>query len=527
MIDRFARKHPLLFIIVVALTAQAIGSSFNIWYNLTTINPLISQTNQQSLVQTIIRFNMVVYPVALSCWVLIINQLRTPVRRLLDGQPVDADSLQRYRRQAINLPWWLISIAAVAWFSTIPIVLRPLVTSAETIDVRVPIHFAVSISVSAMIALSHAFFAIEMASHRYLFPVLFGSDKSAPVQPSSITGAYPLTLRGRGLAWLISAVFCPIVSMLLLFYVADEDPVSSAPRVRQMAFPIAVGSLGILFGFISMLLMGQLYGEPIGQLLKAAKRVDIGDLDARVDLLRGDEFGPLIQEFNEMTAGLKEKESIRNMFGLHVGRQAAAQIMASDPGLGGSVREVTVMFVDIRGFTSRGQIQQPTEVVAILNEFFTEMVDIVEREFGGMVNKFLGDGFMALFGASGRNTCHADHGVEAGAAMLVRLKAMNRSFQARKIEPLEIGIGIHTGPALIGSIGSEQRLEFTAIGDTVNIASRVESLTKTVGVPLLLTAATREQLQNDWPLTPQEPQSVKGVAKPVVTFSVLVNGNGG
>jgi len=526
MIDRFGKNHPLRMIILTALTAQAIGSIFNIWYNISTIYPLISETNQQSLVQSIIRFNMVVYPAALTCWFLIINQLRKPVHTLLNGGELDPESLERHRRLAINLPWWLISIGVVAWFSCIPVVLRPLISSAETVDSRVPIHFVVSISVSAMIALSHTFFTIEMTSHRYLYPILFANKSTSSIQPSSITGAYPLTLRGRGIAWLISSVICPIVSILLLFYVAQENTVTqenstvAGERVNAMAFPIAVGTLGILFGFVSVLMIGQLYGEPIRQLLKASRQIDRGDLDTRVDLLRGDEFGPLIQQFNEMTAGLKEKESIRNMFGLHVGREAANQILAGDPGLGGSIRDVTVMFVDIRGFTSRGQTQQPSEVVAILNEFLTAMVDVVERQFGGMVNKYLGDGFMALFGASDAAVNHADDAVAAGAAMLARLGELNVTFEDRGIESLQIGIGIHSGNALIGSIGSEQRLEFTAIGDTVNVASRVESLTKLIASPLLLTDATSQRLQRDWRLIEQTPQLVKGVSKPLVTYSV-------
>jgi len=463
MIDRFARVHPLAFVLIAALIAQAVGSAFNIWYNIATINPLISETNQQSLVRSIIQFNLVVYPVAFSCWLAIINQLRKPVRTLLDGGELDPESLERHRRLAINLPWWLIAIGVVAWFSCIPVVLRPLITSPETIDSRVPIHFVVSISVSAMIALSHTFFTIEMASHRYLYPILFANKTTSSIQPSSITAAYPLTLRGRGLAWLISSVICPIVSILLLFYVAQENvaqenPTVSGERVNAMAFPIAVGTLGILFGFVSVLMIGQLYGEPIRQLLKASRCIDRGELETRVDLLRGDEFGPLIQQFNEMTAGLKEKESIRNMFGLHVGREAAKQILAGDPGLGGSIRDVTVMFVDIRGFTSRGQTQQPSEVVAVLNEFLTAMVDVVERQYGGMVNKYLGDGFMALFGASDAAVNHADDAVAAGAAMLIRLGELNVTFEDRGIESLKIGIGIHSGNALIGSDSNLPRL---------------------------------------------------------------------
>ena len=137
-----------------------------------------------------------------------------------------------------------------------------------------------------------------------------------------------------------------------------------------------------------------------------------------------------------------------------------------------------------------------------------------------MVNKYLGDGFMALFGAGDERADHADAALQAGADMLLRLRGLNDRFQQRRIAPLGIGIGIHTGLALVGSIGSASRLEFTAIGDTVNVASRVESVTKSVGVPLLITAATRQYLTREWKLVECEPQKVKGVVEPIVIFTL-------
>ena len=136
-----------------------------------------------------------------------------------------------------------------------------------------------------------------------------------------------------------------------------------------------------------------------------------------------------------------------------------------------------------------------------------------------MVNKYLGDGFMALFGAGDSNSNHADAAVTAGREILRALEELNREFAVDGREEIRIGVGLHTGPAIVGSIGSPQRLEFTAIGNTVNVASRIESLTKTVGRSLLLTADVKASLTSDFPLEELPPQRVRGIDEPVTVFA--------
>jgi adenylate cyclase len=406
----------------------------------------------------------------------------------------------------------MVGMGGTAWLGCIPVVVISLMQAPDTLDARVPIHLAVSIVVAGLIAITHGFFAIELASQSFLFPVLFGET-----QPSSTPGAYPLTFQGRWTAWAVSAGVCPIVSLLLLLFAPEPY------QQRDLVFPSAVGLLAIVFGLTTAWMLGRFYAEPVRQLRSAAQRVSEGQLESRVDVLRADDFGPLIAEFNEMVKGLREKERIRETFGLHVGSEAAEQILARDPGLGGVEQRLTIMFVDIRNFTSSCRGRQPQEVVSILNEFLTEMVDVVQQQHGGMVNKYLGDGFMALFGAGDEGADHADSALRAGKGMLTQLGVLNERFQARSIAPLGIGIGIHTGEALVGSIGSERRLEFTAIGDSVNIASRVESLTKVIGASLLLTEATRDALTDRWHLVQFDAHAVKGVKDPLVTFTLGTN----
>ncbi len=327
-------------------------------------------------------------------------------------------------------------------------------------------------------------------------------------------GIHPLSLRGRGLMWAISAGLCPIGSLLML----DFAPPS--PAGHPVWFAAFVGGIGIAFGLCSALLISRLVAEPVDQLRKAAQAVAEGRLDVHVPLKRADEFGALIGEFNRMVSELREKERLRQTFGLHVGRKAAEQILARDPGLGGTVQTITVMFVDIRSFTARAAERSPEKIVAVLNEFLRVMVHVVEDRHSGMVNKFLGDGFLALFGAGTDTDTHADEAVQAARAMLVGLGELNEQLTAGGEEAIHIGIGLHTGPAIVGSIGSPERLEFTAIGNTVNLASRIESLTKAVGETVVISEATRAALREATSLKPLPPQPVKGVAAPVQVWAL-------
>ena len=158
-------------------------------------------------------------------------------------------------------------------------------------------------------------------------------------------------------------------------------------------------------------------------------------------------------------------------------------------------------------------------MVTALNIFFRGAVETIEAH-GGMVNKFLGDGLMALFGIGSPTADHAVQAVTAARQLLCCVSKAKGELEIAGWPGLEIGIGINSGPAVVGSIGSPKRQEYTAIGDTVNIASRVESLTKSVGHPLLVTEATRRLLPEEIELQPLEPQSVKGKAQPLQLYAV-------
>ncbi len=192
-----------------------------------------------------------------------------------------------------------------------------------------------------------------------------------------------------------------------------------------------------------------------------------------------DEIGELTHSFNEMAASLREKDAIKRAFTRYVAREVVTEIL-KDPDkivLTGERRDVTVLFCDVRGFTSISERLTPEEVVSLLNAFYTLMIDTTFKH-DGTLDKFLGDGVMAVFGAP---IFHPDHSVRAlrtALAMQAGIRELSARRAAEGKPPLKIGIGVNAGSAVAGSVGTEARMEYTVIGDSVNLASRLESYAK-------------------------------------------------
>jgi len=507
-------RYALLLTALAPVIPQILGSAFNIWYNTTVIHPLLtSPALEQRFFETVVVYNSVVYPIGVFLWLRRIFSFRDLFHRLRAGPATDSASLTQARRRLIHLPWFAAAICGVAWFSCIPVFLGALVQLQHPIDARLLWHLPISFCVSGFIAITHTFFLVELASHWGLFPVFFRNAR-ADLTPNIFT----LSLRGHGIMWAVSASICPIASLLLLMF-APRSPVMNVEW-----FAVFVGVVGIAFGIFTALMLSWLVSKPIDQMRAAADAVSRGKWDVNVSVTRADELGRLLGEFDHMIRQLKDKEKLRQTFGLHVGRRAAEQILARDPGLSGVEEEITVMFVDMRSWTARTRASTPGEVIEVMNEFFRATVRVVEEEHRGMVNKYLGDGFMAIFGAGDSDSNHARDAVAAGREILSAVEKLNVDLAKRDHAPIQIGIGIHSGPAIVGSIGSPQRLEFTAIGDTVNIASRVEGLTKIIGKPLLLTAAVHERSRDPFDFEELPPQEVRGVDGRLSIFAVRCEG---
>ncbi len=503
-------RYGLLLTALAPVVPQILGSAFNIWYNNTVIAPLLTPALKQRFGWTWILYTLLAFLIGLVLWSKRVLSFRDLFHRLCNGSAINSESLTEARQRLIHLPWFAAAICGAAWFLCIPVFIGALLQVQNPLDPRLLWHLPISFCVSGFIAVTHSFFLVELASHWGLFPVFF-RDVRADRTPNIFT----LSLRGRGILWAISASICPIASLLLLMFAPRS------PAIDAGWFAVFVGGIGMVFGIITALMMSRLVAKPIDQLRAAADAVSHGKFDVHLAVTRADEFGRLLGEMDHMIAELREKEKLRQTFGLHVGRRAAERILARDPGLSGVEEEITVMFVDMRSWTARASASPPAEIVEIMNDFFRVSVRAVEEEHRGMVNKYLGDGFMAIFGAGDSGSNHACDAVSAGCGILRAVKGLNDELAAKERAPIQIGIGIHSGPAIVGSVGSPQRLEFTAIGNTVNVASRIQSLTKTVGRPLLVTKAVRDRAGDSFVFEDLPPQEVRGIEGRVMIFAVM------
>ncbi|AKS36784.1 adenylate/guanylate cyclase domain-containing protein [Mycolicibacterium goodii] len=284
------------------------------------------------------------------------------------------------------------------------------------------------------------------------------------------------------------------------------------------ALAVAIGGVLVIFIGPSLWAAYSPLLHPIRDLAAGTERVAAGDFSRRLPVVQDDDLGALAASFNRMQAGLAERQRLQAAFGSYVDPLLAARLLEQgDDVFSGERREVTVMFVDIRDFTPFAEANPAEDVVARLNALFGIVVPAVV-EAGGHVNKFLGDGALAIFGAPNDLADHADAAVSAAATI-------HRRVAGQFGGTLRIGIGINSGKVIAGTIGGGGKLEFTLIGDPVNVAARVEQLTKITGDEILLTRDCVEALGNrPSGLVDRGSHGVKGKSAPVQVFGLDLAG---
>jgi len=230
----------------------------------------------------------------------------------------------------------------------------------------------------------------------------------------------------------------------------------------------------------------------LSDLSEAAIAVTEGNLDTRVKVERSDEIGLLSSSFNEMVQGLSDKEKMRDLLGKVVSPEIANKLLQDGIKLGGEERVVSVLFCDIQGFTRISESRPAAEVVQALNIFFSEVSDIIEAHHG-IIDKYIGDAVMAIFSAPMDDPQHAQHAVRCGVELSQCRDKLDTLLPDGIKSGYQFGIGIHSGNVVAGNIGSANRLNYTVIGDTVNIASRVEAQTREFDASLIVTEATMQR----------------------------------
>ncbi len=285
---------------------------------------------------------------------------------------------------------------------------------------------------------------------------------------------------------------------------------------RNIYITIIVLTLAILVAYF----FSKTLSNPITRLLGATKEIEKGNFLVNIVPSSGDEIGELTHSFVAMGRGLEEREKMKEAFGKFVNKEIAEQVLRGEIKLGGERKNATVFFSDIRSFTSISEKLQPEEVVEFLNQYMTRMVNCVNETFG-VVDKYIGDAIMAVWGAPVSKGNDTENAINGALMMRHQLIDFNKGRGGDKKPIIKIGCGINTGPVLAGQIGSEDRMEYTVIGDTVNLASRIESLNKPFGTDILISQDTYKLVNAIYNCEPMQKIKVKGKAEPQQIYAVL------
>ena len=292
-------------------------------------------------------------------------------------------------------------------------------------------------------------------------------------------------------------------------------------ELRQSITTHAMITVAAFFmGVLMAMFMAKRFTRPIRMVADAMQRVSDGELDQTLAVTRRDEIGTLAQSFNFMTRGLRERERIRNTFARYVSDQVAERILKEQDELDllGELRSVTVLFLDIRGFTSLSEYLHPREVVALLNDYFEIIIEVVFRH-EGTVNKFIGDSIMAIYGAPSEIDFPELRSVMTAVEIQQQVQKHNALRMAEEKPVAKFGIGIHSGEAIAGNIGSARRMEYTVIGRDVNLAQRIESSTREGQV--LISETTFAKVRPFVKAQAKEAVFMKGIVEPISLFEVL------
>ncbi len=288
-------------------------------------------------------------------------------------------------------------------------------------------------------------------------------------------------------------------------------------RIRHLL--LGASLLGGVVALAVGVLVARRVTGPVAALTAGVTRVAEGDLSQSLPVRSRDEVGLLTRAFNAMLDGLRQRDFIRDTFGRYVSPEIARTVLESPGGLqlGGEKREVTILMSDLRGYTRLVEEADPAVVVQLLNGYLGRMTEII-IEHGGTIDEFIGDAIFAIFGAPLPHADHAERAAGCALAMQLAMAEVNARHASRGLPRLEMGIGLNTGEAVVGNIGSEKRTKYGVVGNTVNLAARVEGCT--VGGQVLLSASTYERLCEVAEVGPPLPVEVKGLREPLLLYEL-------
>jgi adenylate cyclase len=374
-----------------------------------------------------------------------------------------------------------VAILQLSWLAFFPIMLAALLTTAYAGTLH--------------------YLALELGMRPILFDINAALD--TPVRIDRPKVALRVKLLGS----------LPLINVITGIVVAALTSDGGGTDALTVAVLIAL-FVSFTISFELTVLLSRSILRPIEDLEAATERIRQGRFDEHVPVTTSDEFGELSSAFNQMVDGLAERERLREAFGTYLDEEVAQHLISEDFAPHGEEVEVSLVFVDVRDFTTAAAESDATEVVRRLNELFECIVPIVARH-RGHIDQFIGDAVLAVFGAPERIPQHADRAVQCSVELA-------RTINSRQPGGFEVGVGVNSGRVVAGSIGGAGRLSFSVIGDAVNLASRVESATRDTGDSVLITGATRTLLSETIEVESRGEREIRGYDRRVELYAPLI-----
>jgi len=422
------------------------------------------------------------------------------------------------RRRALLVPYVLAGLTLVGWALAGVLwgVVWPLLVGTFTPTRAGRLVFGIT-GIGGLVTTAFVFFVGEYR-WRAVLPTFFPDGDVSAVHDTP-----RLSVRLRLLVVFLFIGLIPLSLLGMLSYTRATELLTADHAVAErivgglvpvILFIVAVGAAAAI-GLSTF--VASSVATPLAEVEHAMAEVEHGNLDQRCTFVANDELGAVAEGFNRMVLGLRERERIKETFGKYVTPEIRDEILAGRVGLEGQVVEATILFSDLRDFTPWVESTDPREVLRDLNAYFTEMARAIAGQ-GGLVLQFVGDEIEAVFGAPVVAVDHAARAVRAAIDMRARLAGWNAAREREGKRPLRHGIGIHTGTALAGNVGSTDRLSYALVGDSVNLASRIQDLTKDAGVDILVSGTTRARLDGGSPLERLPAVRVRGRSAEVEVY---------
>ena len=455
--------------------------------------------------------------------VIIMSLILRPVSQCIriwgQGEEPSDHLLGSARRRLLNVPFLIIPTHLFLWI-VLPGFFFGYGFLARNMDGHSALVLWIRTTMVGFIAAAFAFFSTETHARKTLIPLFFPKGRLAEIK-----GAARLLIsrRIRAVYRLLGLIPMAILVVTLItlawevnrFGIDVHTFASGVVRFSLLLFVIFFVFAGVLNRLVSRSIVA-----PLEDMLRVVETVRQGDYDSRVQVVSYDEIGTLGDSTNTMIEGLAEREVIRSTFGRYVSPEIRDEILSGRIPLEGELREATVLFADLRNFTPFVESMPPKEAVKIINGYFEAMEKAIRRH-NGLVLQFIGDEIEAVFGVPLPLAHHPVHAARAALEMRMELERFNDRIVKKGGNPIRHGIGMDTGMVLAANIGSPDRLTYSLVGDTVNVASRIQDLTKDFAHDILMSRTTRQRMGKEFAIRELPPVRVKGKQTPLTIYALL------